>query len=255
MSVKPSFSALDQFLNCERQFYFARILKLEREPSHYLAIGGLGHEVLADAAIGNRVDVRSKLARHKELTEWKSDVPDDVLVRQLETILERVRKEVLPYLDVAAVEQWYRTPYLAKIDLLSNTTPLVDAHGKIVGKVTKPCVIDWKFKFSSRSRRDQESTDHSAQLALYCLQTGADTAAFVEIPREGGPTHTLVTNFSAYDLVYWRRYLDSQFAAVASRGEEEAAYRLAPAGHPLCRPQFCTFWRRCPGGGGEHANS
>jgi hypothetical protein len=62
--------------------------------------------------------------------------------------------------------------------------------------------------------------------------------------------HVDVIRFDDYDLVRWGKFFEAQFAAMSSRGREEAEYKLAPRGHGLCSPTWCPYWDRCPGGAG-----
>ena len=135
------------------------------------------------------------------------------------------------------------------LDCVSAWTPVTSPDGQVTGHVDHPCVVDWKVKFSTRERRTQDSVEESAQLALYCLESGYQNAAFVEIPRDvRAPIQTFVSRFPPDDLVRWRRWHDNQRAAMGTRGPDEAAYRLAEPGHKLCSATYCPFFSTCPGG-------
>lgn len=262
--VRPSFSALDQFLNCERQFFYRRILGLPEPPSFYLAVGILYHDCLAELIEKREVDVEAALARAKRAPGWTCPTPDDALIEEVQTNLQRVVDEVLTPMGLSGwdptagdlgcqVEKWSneinpKARFCAKIDFLSFRTPIVD-DGRIVDYEEEPCVVDWKTVFGTFRKRTQESTDASAQLALYCLEAGVHNAAFVEIPRDPDQDiRTIVTHFDNADLARWSQYFDEQFAAIRTRGDKEAAYRLAAPGHRLCSVKWCAYWNRCPGG-------
>lgn len=259
--VRNSFSALEQFDFCERQFFFRRVLKLPEPPSHYLSIGNLYHDCIAYllAVPGDDPEalVRRLLAKHKGETGWVCPTPDETLVKEVVQNLGRLQTQVFPYLKprrrpdgTLEIEQWATRWITGKIDLVSETTPVVDPAGRITGAVeSRPCVVDWKSK-SSTKKRTQEETNRSKQLALYCLEKELDTGAFVEIPRDVAvPINVVVVQFTPEELDYWARWFQAQFAAMQSRGREESAYKLAPPGHPLCSERWCAHWARCPGGG------
>jgi PD-(D/E)XK nuclease superfamily protein len=251
-----SFSAIEQFEFCEMQYFYDRILKLPRPPNHYFSIGGLYHDCLARMTEEPEFDldalVTETLNIHRQKTDWNCPTSDDLLIAEVVANLWRVNQEICPHLQPLEVETWARRFYLGKIDLLSATTPVVNSYGAITGSIPEKCVIDWKVKFSAKKKRDQDSTDNSKQLALYCLEKGVTRAAFVEIPRDlAQPLNTIVTEFTAEQLEWWGRWFNHQFAAAESRGQDPKNYRLAPPGHPLCSARWCHHYTRCPGGTGD----
>jgi hypothetical protein len=250
--VKHSFSALDTFSNiCERQFYYKSVLKEPEPPSEYLIIGGYYHEVIANALTGGQAGADYLLQKIKKEQGWIDTIDEKALVAEVQANLRRLEAEVFPHLKVTEVEKWspWEGPYCAKLDVYSATTPIVDAKGAITGVKDEPCVIDWKTSFGKR--RKQKDVESSLQLVLYCLVKECRSAAFIEIPRKTSlPIVTLPVTFDDYWLNRYKTYMDVQFAAMDSRGTCEEAYKLAPQGHPLCKPQYCRYWRRCPGGEG-----
>jgi hypothetical protein len=250
--VKRSFSALDQFLNCERQFFFRRVAGLPEPPSHYLAIGCLYHEALAVLLNEGEVDLEEVLELQKLEKGWTCPTADAELLAELRCNLERVERQVLPYIKQTAVEVWSneindRAKYCAKLDVLSAWTPVVD-DGQIVGKNEVPCVLDWKTVFSARKHRSQEDVDTSPQLALYCLEAGVNNAGFVEVPRDvHQDIRVVVTSFTDAELRRWDGWFQEQFGAIETRGPNKDAYRLAAPGNKLCSERWCPCWGRCMG--------
>lgn len=221
---RKSPSSLTQFLFCERQFYYEKVLGLARPESEAIKIGHRYHAALAEAAAGRLPD----------------DAPEQV---------RWIAANLLPHLDVEAIETWSRKEFTAKIDLVSRTTPIVK-YGRVVGSEPGRCVVDWKI-VTGRRRRSQADADDSLQLALYCLEVGAHHGAFIEVPHPDGMVRTILSEFDPFSLTRWRRYFRAQFASLSSRDPKSAvSYRLASTGHPLCSPTWCAYWRRCPGGEG-----
>lgn len=241
-SVSRSPTALAQFERCERQFYYQRVLRLpEGPPSAALSIGTLYHAAIEQLVRTGEVSVDALIASARESSGWADPgCTDEALAAELVVALLKV-DEVLKQYPV----------------LIDDDGPMVERRGKkyscridYVGEGPEGrTVLDWKTTASKR-RRSQADADNSAQLALYCIETGAHHAAFVEIPRDGGPLNLVASSFDDWELARWAAYLDAQFAAMNSRGPAEADFRLAARGHPLCNVRFCPYWSRCPGGGG-----
>lgn len=255
--IKPSFTAYDKFTNhCERQVWFRWIARMPEEPSIYLSIGNLYHAALAASLREDPVDVPALIQAAKR-GPWVTDVTEAELESEVRQQLERVGREVRPYISPIAVEVWSKSlrpeaKYCAKLDVVSSITPVANEHGEIVGTEPVKCILDWKTVFTSKKKRDQGTTDISAQLALYCLEAGVDRGVFVEIPRSlSMPIRVLGTRFDVYSLRRWKRHFEVQFAALNSRGADPAAYKLAAPGFPLCSPRWCPYWRQCPGGEAE----
>jgi hypothetical protein len=261
-----SFSSLDQFLKCERQWFYRRIKKLPEKPSFYLAIGNLYHEVLqwtVELGLGpsGREDLIDRLfVEHASRPTWSCPTKEEVLKKEIYTNVSRVQYEVIEPMRKAGAdfECEKSHKYLAKIDLLTSMHPEV-SMGEVVGVTDQPGVLDYKIKFSTYNRRSQGDADLSAQLAMYCILEGVSWAGFVEIPRSiKAPVNVIAKSFSAEELKWWERYLDSQTASVnlrrylhanMSEKELEAGFRLASPDSTLCSEKWCSFYNRCPGGG------
>lgn len=251
--VKRSYTALRQFEFCERQFYYRKILGLPESPSIHLSLGILYHEALEALCKFLAIDkdqIAALIVKAKGSPLWVDPgITDEALLEEIWVNLGRVNREVFQGgkgLKVLKVETW-GTRYCCKIDILAANTPVIE-EGRIVSFLDEPCVVDWKTK-SGDKKRSQYATDLNPQLALYCLDSGVFNAAIVEIPRSPlQDLNTIFTRFDQYDLDRWAKFFDAQFAAMNSRGLEEAEYKLAVRGHGLCSPRWCSYWDRCPGG-------
>jgi PD-(D/E)XK nuclease superfamily protein len=253
-NVRRSPTALAQFEKCERQFYYQRIAKLPEAPSPHLCVGILYHNVIEQFVRAGEMHpavVDEAIRDIRGRPEWcDPGKTGDELCSEIMAAIPKIAAlvERLPVVRQGSkplVEIW-GTRYTAKIDYVSTHTPVVEG-GRLVDVKPGLCVLDWKT-VGGRRRRGQDDADNSAQLALYCIETGAHSAAFVEIPRDGGPLNIVVAEFDDDTLRRWEKFLDAQFGAMQSRGPAEEQFKLAERGHPLCSPRFCTYWDRCPGG-------
>jgi len=265
--MKPrwvSYSSLTQFMNCERQWYYQRILKLPQVPSFYLAIGNLYHAVfehMVKECVAECLEplVDDLFVEHASAPTWKCPTSEANLKREIVANARRVWDEILdPLVNGGAVltpEKSHK--YLAKIDLLSTKRPEI-SMGEIVGIVDEPGVLDYKIKFSTYNRRTQKDADNNAQLAMYCILEDVRWAGFVEIPRSlKASINIIAKSFTDEELHWWVRYFDEQKATIESRrrlgiGETEVAehhFRLSDPANSLCSEKWCDYWKNCPGGG------
>ncbi len=252
-----SFSSLNQFLNCERQWFYQRVAKKPRPPSHYLSIGSLYHHVF-------EMMVRDDLWSSPELIElihdlyvehscqddWKCPTTQENLCAEIYANAVRVRDQVFMPLaaDELVAEKSHK--YLAQIDVRANMIPKVEM-AQIVGSEPGECILDYKIKFSTWNRRGQEDADNSAQLALYCILEGVHDAFYVEVPRSTKASINVIgKRFTDEELAWWSRFYDQQTAAINSRDKSDPlSWRLSDPANSLCSKKFCPYWGDCPGGG------
>jgi hypothetical protein len=259
--VRHSVTALKQFEFCERQFYFQRILGLPERPGPQLAVGIAYHaaiEVMLFKEIVGlewaRDTAAAGLAQAMSEKGWcdpgvsEAELLDEIsaALRRLQPIIKMlppVVREGKPLIEV-----WCER-FTGKVDLVSSRTPTCEG-GQIISTADELCVVDWKTTAKPRGGGKFQK-DHSQQLALYCLEFGCKNGCIVEIPRDVRmDIHVDVIRFDDYELARWAKFFEAQFAAMSSRGSDEAQYKLAPRGHGLCCPTYCAYWDRCPGGAG-----
>lgn len=261
--IRNSHSAKHQFLFCERQFFYRRVMKIAEPPSVHLAVGNLYHDLAADAMLNIEITpllIKQRILQHKQKDTWCCPVSDAVLIKEVENNMKRLVDDVFPHFtpmeDLATgqplVERWERGTYFGKIDLVANETPVVDDRLQITGTEPEPCIVDWKTKSNLNNRKMFFDQSKHEQGTLYCLMREVKSVAFVEIPRDWrAPIHTLVHTYTTAELGRWKRYHDAQFAAMQSRGGKEEEYKLADPSSPLCSSRWCAYWDRCPGGEGK----
>lgn len=247
--VRWSITALRQFETCERQFYYQRILRLPERTSLALSTGSFYHAMIENILRGGKSTLEEIFAK----TTWPPDVVVDgaALKKEVELNLQRLQTDVLPFLLPAEkdafgkpqIEVWGNR-YCCKFDFVSPFIPIVQ-DGRIIDHKPGRCVVDWKSATKSKDLRH-----HVAQLMLYILDSQAAAGAIVEIPRNTRSSIiTSVLEPDDYECRRWQSYFEAQFRAMNSRGQDETEYRLAERTNPLCSPQYCPHWDRCPGGG------
>lgn len=249
--ISRSISNLKLFVRCERQLYYRKIKLLPQKPSHYLSVGNLYHGAIAykylNGSDPGQIVLGEILRKHKYSPLWTCPTPDDVLLREIAANVARLPafvpvKEDGGYLIELKLGS-------SRIDLVSTQTPVAGPDGLMWDWIDERCVVDWKIRHGRSRLRPGEDLD---QLALYCLKAGPINGCFVEIPRDpSDPLNVVTKRFSDEELRAWERYFSNQFTAMESRGQDEASYRLANRGDPLCCERFCDYYEACPGGAGR----
>ncbi len=263
-----NFSSLDQFENCERQYWYAHIDGQEKPENETLLVGTIYHAVLAAYFCGPPTGIQRFLdkaieaeliAHGPELDALKISIP--AVRAEMHTTLPALFHEVIAPAGLRAllspagaprVEHKFENPetgFRGTCDLVSATTPVVNARGEVVGAKPEPCIVDWKTKtFTSRSRRTQLDADKSMQLALYSWEEDVFNAAFVEIPRGGSRDASVrVTHYTPGQRAMWVAYLTGQAAALRSRGTTKDAFKRASRKSGLCDPKWCPYYTDCLG--------
>lgn len=256
-SVRPSFTALRQFEDCERKFFYRFVLGIQEEPGPQMAIGIAYHCAIELIQRGSGLDLIGEraIALAKTNKGWSNPGVTEVeLAAEIDANMKRLAPTLAalpPHVDAEGkpqVEVWC-TKRTGKIDEVCAGTPVVEEGNRIIRLDPGICVIDYKSVGFTKSRFKK---DHSMQLAHYCLDTGATAGAIVSVPRDLRQDISIeVYQFTADELARWDKYLTAQFGAMASRGQDESQYKLATRGFPLCSPRWCQFWDRCPGGAGK----
>ncbi len=260
-----SFSAIDQFSNCERRYFLERIMGRRSPDTAITLVGRTYHEAIA-MMVGSRVERAEEWADHCAAKAIKDNhdaltklgVRCGSLVPEMQSNLRRLRVEVLERCGLRCAEQivpyskrgmWlerafydYALGYKGVVDVLSLRAPLCASDGEVEGGADEVCCFDWKSVTSDR-RRSQRDAETSAQLALYALASGAKTACFVEIPRNlERPLKTRVVRYTDNQLRDWAQWLVATRAAVLSRGRSPFRYRRADRKNPLCSPSWCPHY-------------
>lgn len=256
-SPSRCFSNFQEFTTgCPRKLWNLKVAKTPQAPSWHASIGTFYHAVLADLFAPEEKKLgtlQAVLAECQKRESWFQQLDDDQLVIQAGTLMRRLLASgLLAGLKPRTAESWARdlnpaAKYVTRLDLLSDTTPLLDWDGRIVGWEAEPCVIDWKVIFSKDGR--SRSSMKSAQLAMECIDAGVTRGMFVEIPYEAKfPLNLISGRFSPSELRQWDETFQRTFAEMEALGVEEDAFELSPTSNPLCSSKWCQFWQTCPGG-------
>lgn len=252
-----SYSSLNQFLNCERQWFFQRVCKKPRPPSHYLSIGSLYHHVF-EMMVKDEVwhspaiieIIHDLYVDHSAKPDWKCPTTQENLCEEIYANARRLRDQVFIPLAATKLMAEKSHKYLAKIDVRANAIPIVEM-AQITGSKPGDCILDYKIKFNTWNRRGQADIENNAQLALYCILEDVRDAFFIEIPRNTKASiNVLGKCFTDEELAWWARYYDHQTAAINSRDTgDPLSWRLSDPANSLCSKKFCPYWGDCPGGG------
>jgi len=273
---KHSFSRISTFSEiCERRGAFDSLIPREWD-SAPIKRGNHVHDMLERMALlmiegDTAVQAAEAVAESKLCTEGylKPNVAANYLQRAV-PVFEHLkpRKE--------GVEAWFRDvsglPIVGKIDLISETTPLVDPSGYVIGSVDKLCILDHKTIGNPARMKGTYEAKKSLQLKIYCLATGARNAGFIYyLPT--GAVRVVVVEFTEAELDIARTWLDLTLKTINRRWEEAAAlsgretgapevegfnllpFSLAEPGHPLCNAKFCDHWDRCLGRKADNSSS
>lgn len=250
MSELLHYSQVQHFLDCQRRYYYDHVESDERADGPILAIGRTYHSALEKAwyELNPAVAADAALAANAEaLTTTGAVLERDELVANV----RRIRQIMCAMQAVPTyIEYEWELPelgYAGRLDALLPVTPLVNGDHEVLGPEPGPCVIDWKTIHGHR-RRSQRDITFNAQLALYCLATGASRGAIVEIPRDTTkPLRTLVVLFSEVDLNGWRRWFASIRETILALGDKKENFAMVERSHFLCRPAYCPHYFRCYG--------
>lgn len=255
-----NFSSLDLFDLCERKYYYEKVEGVDEKDSPILLIGTAYHAAIAEVvACGPHLDDAVESAfidagLQEGLKRFK--ISEAELRAEMFANLARLQADVLGPAEIMAefrdgdpiIEHQYKnykTGFYGTVDLVSVTTPVVDASGRVIGKTDSPCVIDWKTLTSDR-RRSQRDAVYSPQLASYARAMGVRNAAFVEIPRNlEKEIRVRVVNYTEVDMKNWASVLDAQRAALISRRKNKVNFKPTNRKNPLCSPIWCEHFCKC----------
>lgn len=256
-----SFSAVDQYDQCPRKFYYDRVLRLAPESTMGQLPGLVVHHALQHLMDPTRETGSEFTPTHFAINAVQEHISSlvrcgintDDLLYEVKTNITRVRT----FLDQAKVRCTERRflwcGYVGYIDMTLENSPVVSKDGKEIEKwEDQPCVLDYKVVSSHRSR-SQRDADLSPQLALYGpLASDISRAGFLEIPRDTEkPLKIRMTEYTRSDIDKWRRWFDGQAMAIekqwSSHHDEVSAWPRCSRKSALCSPMWCQHWDRCYG--------
>lgn len=255
-----NFSSLDLFDLCERKYYYEKVEGFDEKDSPILLIGSAYHSAIADMLeeemplVSALESTFSGVTLQEGLQRFK--ISPSELRAEMALNLARLQSDVLTPAEIRpeyrdhypVVEHQYKnykTGFYGTVDLVSVTTPVVDASGRVIGKTDSPCVIDWKTLTSDR-RRSQRDAVYSPQLASYARAMNVRNAAFVEIPRNlDKEIRVRVVNYTEVDMRNWASFLDAQRVALISRRKNKVNFKPTKRKNPLCSPIWCEHFCKC----------
>lgn len=254
MKLRLSPSKLDTFDVCPRQFWYRHVERLPEKKTLALTIGKLYHAVLADVLRSGLTDLEDAVdkaieAGRAEVLELAPDSSLDALWSEVYQRVEVVWRDVGCYLEPRLVEEHYFDPahdFAGIIDCLSGKALVADDNtGRVLSVRDALQVVDWKVKTSPGRKRSPRDARVSPQLAAYALQTGASSAAFVEIQRgHGAPILVRVVDYTPAELDAWRRWFDGRLETMRAL-ERKEQFAMTSRTNPLCDMRWCPYHKLC----------
>jgi len=244
-----SWSQVELFLKCERQYFYEYILGEKRPETPILVIGKAYHTMIESYFTGVGI---AKLVDDESMEFLKAKTTIDIagLQREMRENLMRLKSQFLDGLGRPFIVEWKFEDevlgYRGTIDAAMQRTPVMSPDGEEISTwLEESCVVDWKSLTSER-RRSQRDAVYSGQLALYATVAGTRNAGFVEIPRNlGEPIKARFVRYTEEELNHWRSWLVGVRDAMLSRGEQMQAYHQTERKNPLCSPQWCGHFFKC----------
>jgi hypothetical protein len=262
-----SFSAVNLYGQCQRKFYYERVLRLAPENNATQLPGLVTHKAIEEY-FAPRAKGVPPLPNHTPTTVACTAVqqflPDlvrcgintDELIYEVTANLRKV-ESILQHTRVLKTEEKFAwCGFIGYIDLQLADTPVMSKDGKeIKSWKPEPCVIDAKVVSSSRSR-SQRDADLSPQLALYGpLAMGYKNSGFMELPRDTEkPWKIRVATYEQREIDRWVQWFSGQAAAIEEQWEaahgDVNRWNRCERKNPLCCAAWCHYWDMCYGSKG-----
>lgn len=242
--VRLSFSRIDTYRTCPRQFRYAYVDRLPGQPGPHLSFGSSIHTALErfyDRKLPECPPEEELLGYLYDAwdTTGFAELPRDEQVsfyRHAQEVLRRYHRRVAPrYRLPAATEAWFEVPIGFEATVVGSIDRVdVDDEGRFH-------VVDYK---TNRKVRDRQRVAGSLQLALYAL---ACRHLFGALPA----TVSLDFVVAGVEVTVSLDELDLDAArqAVLDTAEAIRAEQYAPTPNRLC--DWCDFRSLCPAWAGE----
>lgn len=254
-----SFSQIDTYLRCPRQYRFRYIDRIERVPSFNtdLVLGSYVHNFIAEVLERklktkdpSKTEVKELIdhMKYKLEVEYKRNISNDIeivgsvhknnIFNFFEGISNRWVKDILPEFKPVSVEQELR------YDILGNEFLMyIDAIQELPNK--KKRIVDWKVTNKKKSDRDVES---SIQLSIYSYATKINDVAFVSLIKpKNKPTifNEIITTNGMRGVVDYK-WLEEIISGVMS-GIKKDCFPVCSPSNFLCNERYCDYWDDCRG--------
>ena len=244
-----SFSSLNMFKRCPRQYYYRYVKGLKQPPSGALILGGSAHEGLefdmkekmitkentptekVKAAFADSYEKKIESNGGKSSIDWGKDKPGllkDKGVKMIEVYNTQRSIE----LDPKMVEQKF------ELTLTGNK--------KIIGRIdmieTDNSMLDWK---TSSRKKNQNAIDHSEQLLLYQLANKNVSELRIETLvryKKKAPIYQVLKRPPATEneLSIVKENLFQTLEAI----EKGIFWRCNPDNW-WCHPNYCGYYNKC----------
>lgn len=257
-----SFTQIETYLKCQRQYYLRYIAHIESRFSLTMNLGSAMHTGLEIMHKGLIADTRERtqgnifqhmdsglralrsavdmILRHESI-EPTMRAPIDKQGKCLEELLKLWTRDFIPELDIVGAEEKFYcmigdTPMNIRIDLRRKNR-----------------ISDFKLSKKDKSERD---ADNSLQLAIYAMTTELDDTSFItlrfpaqdKLHRWEPSIKEVVSVKKAGDKNWAIEVVRAITKSLSSKVDSRSEYY--PPCNPsdwLCSPEYCDSWEHCRG--------
>jgi hypothetical protein len=251
--LRLSFSAVDTYLRCGKQFEFRYIDNIKSIPGVALLEGSSHHkamEVNNNHKIGSGEDknpsyltdifmgdFRERVKAEELGVDW-GDEKEDGIFKRAKTLHERYINDVAPGIHPEEVEKRFELPL-----------DLPDERGKNPVSVLLVGVADLKvpkvifdYKTAAKSK-GQSEVDQSLQLSLYAYAEKVPQVGIIEFLKKANPEVGVLTSGRTMQQKIWALHVVRSVALAIKAG----VFPLAAPNTWSCSSRFCGYFSRCRG--------
>lgn len=249
--LRISFSGVDTYLRCGKQYEFRYIDNIKSIPGIALLEGSAHHKAMEhnnlskrdkgrDMAHGELTEIFMEDFRRRvkaeESVEW-SDENEDRIFSRAKILHERYAKDIAPGLHPLEVERKFELPVDVPNGKGESTKILL--VGVCDVEEEKPI---WDYKTAAKSK-GQGEVDSSLQLSLYALASKKNHVGIIEFLKKANPE---INVMQSYRTAMQKKWALEVVASVA-RAVIAKVFPLAAPNTWGCSERFCGFWGRCRG--------
>lgn len=251
--LRLSFSAVDTYLRCGKQFEFRYIDNIKSIPGIALLEGSSHHKAMELNNLSKRDkgedlphsqltdifmdDFRTRVKSEENGVDWGDEKEDGIFTRA-KALHIRYASDVAPGIHPEEVEK--------RFELLLD---LMDERGKNPVKVLLVGVADLKvpkiifdYKTAAKSK-GQSEVDQSLQLSLYAMAEKVQHVGIIEFLKKANPEVGVLTSTRSAQQKLWAMHVVRSVALSIKAG----AFPLAAPNTWGCSKRFCGYWDRCRG--------
>lgn len=247
--LRVSFSQIDMYLRCPKQYEFAYIKGLRMPPGVALLEGSAHHKAFE---INNTNKIKKgKDLKANQLTEifmedfnerikkedkviWGDEKENAIFARGKSWHQDYVRN-IAPSIEPKAVEKKFESEI--KLDGMEFTL------SGIIDMETRTKVIDYKTTSDYGFREKRKEVDSSLQLSYYAHATNLPNVGYICLIKKANPEIGMLMSKRSSAQVKWALTIASQ---VVQAIQSKTFHPCSPSAWQ-CNPKWCGFFSRCRG--------